>query len=441
VGAAAGEAEERDAINPRVNSPVSHRWEPIIRASSLVSATALLLAAPACALDFSTLGDRLLPMALAPPSSESSAMSATVSSALLELSGVPKSLRAAAAAAATAAAAVAPPPADPAAHAPAPPYARAKFAAVPITQSLTVTTARADGSRPLGAMGQALETAAVRREVELLVQEEIQSRLRSMSSEELLQTLDGLKRLDANKTVVDPNSLLLSSPLFPNRSSTPSARDSPTTKPSPAPSGSQMASPGVAGSEVAPTPSAASGDPPDAEATNLYDGPSWRDFLGASMDPARASATSRAPPTVKATAADNDETSAALNFSTTTTTDDATESTELEALLILEEEEEPEEAAAEDDPWTLFSRLEVEEREYRARRAAEAELNPPSLLQRVQARARQLRDGAATVTGGAAGLQQTAVGLLPEVRVTGLPLHRLRQADRALSQRCGRPKN
>lgn len=435
VGAPTGEAEERDAINPQVVCLVSHRWEPITRASSLVSAAALLWAAPACALDLSILGDRLLPMALPLPFSDSSATSAIVSRALLELSGVPESLRDTAASAAAAVVVVAPPAADPAAHVPAPSFARAKFAAVPIIQSLTATTARADDGKPLGAMGEALETAAVRREMELLVQEEIQSRLRSMSSEELLQTLDGLKRLDANKTVVDPKSLLLPSPLLPNRSATnltPSTRTSPTAKPTPAPSSSGAASPGVAGSEAATTPSGGGGDPTDTEATSLYDGPSWTDFQAASMDPARAAATSRAPSAVKATAADeDDEESAALDFATTTMTDDATETAELESLEgLLKFEEEAE--AAEDDPWTLFSRLEVEEREYRARRAAEAELNPPSLLLRVQARARQLRDGAAMVTGGAAGLQQRAVDLLPEVGVSGLSLLRLCQADRAL---------
>jgi hypothetical protein len=51
-------------------------------------------------------------------------------------------------------------------------------------------------ARSCAVAAQVLETPAVRREVEQLVQEEIQSRLRSMSSQELLQTLDGLKQLD-----------------------------------------------------------------------------------------------------------------------------------------------------------------------------------------------------------------------------------------------------
>ena len=113
----AGEEQRDDVDNPQgvAASPMSRRWEPVLtRASSLASATALLwAAAPACALDLSSLGERPLPMTPPPlPLSEaaSSPTSTTVSRALMQLAGVSESLRANAAAAA-AAAVVAPPPA------------------------------------------------------------------------------------------------------------------------------------------------------------------------------------------------------------------------------------------------------------------------------------------------------------------------------------------
>ena len=188
----------------------------------------------------------------------------------------------------------------PAAVTTASPRARAEvFPTVPvIAQSSSptgATTVRADqgepsqSSQPLGGsrmMGEtdSLETSAVRREVELLVQEELQSRLRSMSSEQLLQTLDGLRRLETTAST-NTTSPLLPSPLLPSRSATnaaplgPRAATPSAKQPTAAPSSRQTPpSPGV---EAATAP----------EASSLYDGPSWRDFLGAStMDPARAAA-------------------------------------------------------------------------------------------------------------------------------------------------------
>jgi hypothetical protein len=68
------------------------------------------------------------------------------------------------------------------------------------------------------------------------------------------------------------------------------------------------------------------------------------------------------------------------------------------------------------DPWAVFSQLEQEEREYRLRHAAEVE-SSPNPMQRLQARARQLRESAVAVTDGATGLQQSVTSLLPQVCV------------------------